>query len=682
MAEFKTDEDAPCVAYVSKMVAVPAKELPHNKRPQGHQMSADEARELARKKRAEFAKARAAAEAREQSDVEGMTSGVNGMSVNERAGAMGAEPEPEEEPDQLIGFARLYSGTLKVGDSIYVLSPKYTPTRPHGPPAPTRVTITALYLMMGRALESLQSVPAGCVFGVGGLAGHVLKNGTLSSVSDGAVNLAGVRMGGEPIVRVALEPVDPRDLSKVITGMKLLEQADPCARYEVLSSGEHVVATAGELHLERCLKDLRERFARCEIQASEPIVPYRESIVSAPDMAPPKNKDLQRGEIVAVSASKQLTLRLRVRPLPEELTECVDKHAATIRRLFAEQKRAEEASGDGTDAENTTTIPAEQATNDPLIAEDVDVDDDSDAADTADTLSRSEFRDALLASAKDVSEPDTWRRAIERITAFGPRRSGPNLLIDSTSASICRNFWDEHALTRARSNTASSGSGSLTPADLADRIAYAFQLATAQGPLCQEPLQGVAVFIEDVQITGAPNSSDESSTPSRADAGRLTGETIRAVRSSVHAGFLDWSPRLLLAMYSCEIQAGTEVLGKVYAVVTRRRGKILAEALHEGTPFFTIIALLPVAESFGFATEIRNRTSGNASPQLRFAGFVPLDLDPFWVPSTEDELEDLGELADRENVAKRYVDSVRRRKGLLVKELRRVEGEKARTLKK
>ena len=135
-------------------------------------------------------------------------------------------------------------------------------------------------------------------------------------------------------------------------------------------------------------------------------------------------------------------------------------------------------------------------------------------------------------------------------------------------------------------------------------------------------------------------------------------------------------------MYSCEIQASTEVLGRVYGVITRRRGRIISEAVKEGTPFFTITALLPVAESFGFSDEIRKRTSGAASPQLRFQGFEVLDEDPFWVPFTEDELEDLGELADKENVAKRYMDSVRRRKGLVVKGGRKVEAEKQRTLKR
>ena len=44
-----------------------------------------------------------------------------------------------------------------------------------------------------------------------------------------------------------------------------------------------------------------------------------------------------------------------------------------------------------------------------------------------------------------------------------------------------------------------------------------------------------------------------------------------------------------------------DVLGKVYGVVAKRRGKVVAEEMKEGTSFFTVRALLPVVESFGFA---------------------------------------------------------------------------------
>jgi ribosome assembly protein 1 len=92
--------------------------------------------------------------------------------------------------------------------------------------------------------------------------------------------------------------------------------------------------------------------------------------------------------------------------------------------------------------------------------------------------------------------------------------------------------------------------------DFSDKISYAFQLATQQGPLCNEPVQGIAVFLEEVTVT--PSTDDETS--ARDNFGRLTGEVIKTVQQGIKQGFLDWSPRLLLAMYSCEIQASGKSL--------------------------------------------------------------------------------------------------------------------------
>jgi len=110
-----------------------------------------------------------------------------------------------------------------------------------------------------------------------------------------------------------------------------------------------------------------------------------------------------------------------------------------------------------------------------------------------------------------------------------------------------------NAATKPNTEAISSAS-SLTTEALSDKISYAFQLATAQGPLCHEPVQGIAVFLEEVTV--APPSDEDTST--RDNLGRLTGEVIKTVRDSIRQGFLDWSPRLLLAMYSCEIQASGE----------------------------------------------------------------------------------------------------------------------------
>ncbi|KAF2706018.1 P-loop containing nucleoside triphosphate hydrolase protein [Pleomassaria siparia CBS 279.74] len=670
IVNFDTSKTAPVVAYVSKMVAVPESELPENKRRNGA-LSSEEAIELGRKKRAEIARQQALANGGKQ-EIDKITDSMSSATIGKTETPEQAEESTNVEVEHLIGFARIYSGTLSVGDEVYVLGPKFTPARPHASPEPHKVKITALYLMMGRSLEPLTSVPAGVVFGIGGLAGHVLKSGTLCSQLPGSVNLAGITMGTQPIVRIALEPENPYDLERMINGLKLLVQSDPCVEYEVLQSGEHVILTAGELHFERCLKDLRERFAKCEIQAGAPIVPYRESIVAAAEMNPPKDANLPRGTVVGVTTSKQVTVRLRVRPLPASVTEFLGKNAGAIKRLYAERKAEEERTRTGA----TTPVESNVAEDGMEEAEQLEV---------GHVLSLADFKQQLQASFKEVKgQREIWTDVIEKITAFGPRRVGPNILVDTTSGGICGKALRESSIPESDTKPLSSTDRALTPQSFTDKIAYAFQLATAQGPMCAEPVQGIAVFLEEVTIN---ISAEEEATPDRM--GRLTGEVIKTVRDSIRQGFLDWSPRIMLAMYSCEIQASTDVLGKVYAVLTRRRGTILSEVLSStssasttGNQTFTISALLPVAESFGFSDEIRKRSSGSASPQLRFMGFEMLDEDPFWVPFTEDQLEDLGELADRENVAKRYMDGVRRRKGLPVREMLVRDAEKQKTLKR
>lgn len=521
MVNFKASKSDPVVAYVSKMVSIPESELPENKRQKG-QLSAIEARELARKKRAEFARAHKA----ETNGTNDMTTALESISLDNYAPDL---EEKEVEIEHLIGFARIYSGTLSVGDSLYVLPPKFSPAHPHAAPEPQKVTVTSLYMLMGRNLEALDSVPAGVVFGIGGLEGHILKSGTLCSQLEGSVNLAGVSMAGKPIVRVALEPVNPADLDKMIEGLELLVQSDPCAEYEQFRSGEHVLLTAGELHLERCLTDLKERFARCDIQAGAPIVPYRETIVKAEEMRPPANKELGRGVVIGVSNSKQVSITLRVRPLPQNVTEFLLKNAASIKRVYSEQQGVEEGEGkDESDDQQSLDI-------DPDVVEST-------------TLPIEELKEQLQRALENGKGREAWKGVIDQVVAFGPRRTGPNLLIDATKDGL---FPKVFSGDKMEGNAPKAGEA-LQASHLCDKVTYAFQLAMNQGPLCHEPVQGVGIIIEDLAVTAA-----EEDASARDRLGRLTGETIKTVQQSIRQGFLDWSPRLMLAMYSVEIQASS-----------------------------------------------------------------------------------------------------------------------------
>jgi ribosome assembly protein 1 len=207
----------------------------------------------------------------------------------------------------------------------------------------------------------------------------------------------------------------------MISGLKLLVQSDPCAEYEQFQSGEHVLLTAGELHLERCLTDLRERFARCEIQAGEPIVPYRETIVRAEEMKPPANKELGRGTVIVSTTSKQVTIRLRVRPLPAEVTEFLAKNSVAIKRLYSDRQAAVKA----VESNGAEDASEQEEVDDGLV-------------DATKVLSLSEFKQQLQTTFESVKgQRDIWTNAVEQITAFGPRRTGPNLLIDATADGIC-----------------------------------------------------------------------------------------------------------------------------------------------------------------------------------------------------------------------------------------------------
>ncbi|SCU96720.1 LAME_0F17194g1_1 [Lachancea meyersii CBS 8951] len=523
----------------------------------------------------------------------------------------------EESDEVMIGIARLYSGTLRVGQKIAVLGPKYDP---HNPTEHIEeVEVTDLFIFMGKDLVPLTECPPGNIVGIGGLAGKILKNGTIVEPSVEGANLAGVNLHVTPIVRVALEPTNPTQMNKLARGLRLLNQADPCVQTYVEDTGEHILCAAGELHLERCLKDLTERFAGISITSSEPAIPYKESFLSTTDMNPPKDAELGRGTVQTYL--DQYALKIRTIPLPNEITEFLlanEKEIKAISERKEQSKKTEEF----------------RASLDKLFSE---------------------------AAIKDK----VWSRCSLDVSAFGGRRVGPNVLISN-----CVGL----------NNSRKGPNGTIF--EYGSSIINGFELAVNQGPLCQEPVQGMCVFIEDVHEMS--NDEIESLALQNHQVGlpNLAGRLITTTRDSIHAAFLDWSPRIMWAMYQCDIQASVEVLGKVYAVVQQRRGRIVSEEMKDGIPLFQIEAKIPVVEAFGFSEDIRKKTSGAAQPQLVFAGFEAIDLDPFWVPTTEEELEDLGDTADKENLAGKHMNMIRRRKGLFVNEKLVQNAEKQRTLKR
>lgn len=131
---------------------------------------------------------------------------------------------------------------------------------------------------MGKELEELDEVPAGNIVGIQGLQDQVLKTATLSN-NVYCPSFTDLTVMATPIFRVAVEPKNITDLPKLKKGLKLLNQADACVQVIVQENGEHVLVTLGEVHLERCIYDLENDYAKCAVNVSSPIVPFRETIV-------------------------------------------------------------------------------------------------------------------------------------------------------------------------------------------------------------------------------------------------------------------------------------------------------------------------------------------------------------------------------------------------------------------
>ena len=83
-----------------------------------------------------------------------------------------------------------------------------------------------------------------------------------------------------------------------------------------------------------------------------------------------------------------------------------------------------------------------------------------------------------------------------------------------------------------------------------------------------------------------------------------------------------WGRRLTASARECSAKAPSrvvtaEVLGKVYGVLSKRRGEILSERLKDGTSLFNIRATLPVVESFGFADGAARPPPASPAPSSR-----------------------------------------------------------------
>merc|ERR1711966_122089 len=181
---------------------------------------------------------------------------------------------PTSDKGRFHAFGRVFSGTIATGSKVRIQGPHYKP----GSKEDLNVkNIQRTVLMMGRTVEQIADVPCGNTVALVGVDQYILKSGTITDIET-AHNIVAMKFSVSPVVKVAVRPKDGKDLPKLVEGLKKLSKSDPLVVCTTEESGEHVIAGCGELHVEICLKDLKDEYAQCEFPVSDPVVSYRETV--------------------------------------------------------------------------------------------------------------------------------------------------------------------------------------------------------------------------------------------------------------------------------------------------------------------------------------------------------------------------------------------------------------------
>ncbi len=202
--------------------------------------------------------------------------------------------------------------------------------------------------------------------------------------------------------------------------------------------------------------------------------------------------------------------------------------------------------------------------------------------------------------------------------------TGPNVLVDDTLSDV-----DKKLLYSVK-----------------DSIVQGFQWGTKEGPLAEEPIRNVKFKILHAQLSSSPLQ-------------RGAGQIIPTSRRVAYSAFLMATPRLMEPVYSVEIQAPGDTVPAIYTVLGRRRGHIVQETPKAGSPLYIVKAFLPVIESFGFETDLRSHTQGQAFCLSVFDHWAVVPGDPLDKTIVLKPLEP----APVPHLAREFMVKTRRRKG-------------------
>lgn len=197
-----------------------------------------------------------------------------------------------------VAVGRVYSGKVTRGQEVYVAG------------MPNRNRIQQVNVMVGSDRIPVEYVSAGNIVAATGIkdaiAGSTVSDDPETEPFERIVHIS------EPVVTVAVEAKNMKDLPKLVEVLKLISKADPSIQVQInQETGENLMSGMGELHLEITEYRIKNDYG-VDIVSSEPIVVYRETI---------SKKSPQKFE--GKSPNKHNRFYIKVEPLPTNIVKAI-----------------------------------------------------------------------------------------------------------------------------------------------------------------------------------------------------------------------------------------------------------------------------------------------------------------------------------------------------------------------
>ncbi|KAI2777543.1 P-loop containing nucleoside triphosphate hydrolase protein [Daldinia loculata] len=451
-------------------------------------------------------------------------------------------------------FGRVMSGIARPGMQVRVLGEGYSIDDEEDM---ATATISNVYIAESRYNVETNGVPAGNWVLLSGVDNSIVKSATIVPPKleddEEAYIFRPVTHFTESVLKVAVEPINPSELPKMLDGLRKINKSYPLITTKVEESGEHIILGTGELYMDCVLHDLRRLYADMEIKVSDPVTRFCETV-----------DEMSATKCYAITPNKKNKITMVAEPLDDGIAEDIES-------------------------------------------------------------GRVKMQDGARKVGKFFQDKYGWDLLAARsIWAFGPDEKGPNILQDDTLE------VDKTLLRSVR-----------------ETIRQGFSWATREGPLCEEPIRNTKFRIMDVSLAQEAIF-------------RGGGQIIPTARRACYSSFLMASPRLMEPLYACSMTGPQDAVPVLYNVLARRRGHVLSDGPIAGTPLYRVSGLIPVIDSFGFETDVRIQTQGQAMVSLVFDKWQKVPGDPL----DKDVVLRPLQPADAQATARDFVLKTRRRKGL------------------